>query len=141
MKILKLLFRYLILLCIGGLIYCGIEISTRGYTHISMFLVGGICFICCGLVNECFEWYTPLLLQMFICCIIITTIEFISGCIINLALGLNVWDYSNQPFNLYGQICLLFSILWYFLSLPAIVLDDYIRYWFFHEEKPRYKLV
>jgi uncharacterized membrane protein len=106
-----------------------------------MFLVGGICFICCGLVNECFEWYTPLLLQMFICCIIITTIEFISGCIINLALGLNVWDYSNQPFNLYGQICLLFSVLWYFLSLPAIVLDDYIRYWFFHEEKPRYKLV
>lgn len=141
MKVLKIFLKYLVLLLVGGSIYCGIEIIARGHTFFSMFIVGGICFILCGCVNEHFAWDTPLWLQMAICCLIITIIEFISGCLLNLALGLNVWDYSNQPFNVLGQICLKFSIGWYFLAAPAIILDDYIRYWFFGEEHPQYKLV
>lgn len=138
-KFVKLLFKYLTLFLIGGVIYCIIELLFRGYTFPSMFIVGGICFLLCGGVNEYFEWDTPLWLQMLICCIMITLTEFISGCLLNLTLGLQIWDYSNMPFNLYGQICLPFSVCWYFLSAAAIILDDYVRYWFFGEEQPRYK--
>lgn len=53
-------------------------------------------------------------------------------------LGLGIWDYSNMPFNILGQICLPFSLLWVVLSACAIVIDDYERYWFFGEEKPYY---
>ena len=106
-----------------------------------MFILGGLCFILMGLLNEVFKWDTPLLIQMGISAIIITVGEFITGCIVNLWLGLNVWDYSNLPFNILGQICLLFTILWFFISIVGIVLDDYIRFYFFKEEKPRYKLV
>ena len=138
---LKIFAKYLILFLIGGFIYCCIELMFRGYTFSSMFIVGGLCFIACGAVNEFLQRDTPLWIQMLICCVIITTLEFISGCILNLALGLEVWDYSDQFLNICGQVCLKFSIGWYFLSAAAIILDDYIRYWFWKEEKPRYKLV
>ena len=132
--------KYIILLFIGGTIYWFIEILYRGYSHYSMFILGGVCFVACGLINEKFSWDMPLWKQMGIATIIITVLEFIVGVIVNLILKLNVWDYSNLPFNILGQICLPFSIIWFFLSAVAIVLDDWLRYKMFKEEKPRYKL-
>ncbi len=79
--------------------------------------------------------------QMAISALIITTVELITGVIVNLWLGLNVWDYSKQPYNLLGQICLLYTNIWFFLSLPAILLDDYLRYYLMKEEKPHYKFL
>ena len=140
MKIIQQKSKYLFLFITGGTIYGMIEMLSRGYTHWTMGVLGGICFICLGLINELLSWETPLALQMFIGSIIITILEFITGCIVNLWLGWNVWDYSNLPLNLLGQICLPFSILWYFISAIGIVIDDYIRYIYFDEEYPRYKL-
>ena len=73
--------------------------------------------------------------------VVVTVLEFITGLVVNVWLGLNVWDYSDMPLNILGQICLPFSIAWIALSAIAIVLDDYLRYWLFKEEKPRYKLI
>ena len=140
MNKLKIIAKYLFLGVIGSIIYMSLEILWRGYTHWTMGILGGICFICLGLINELLSWETPLVLQMLIGSTIITILEFITGCIVNLWLGWNVWDYSNLPLNLLGQICLPFSILWYFVSAIGIVTDDYIRYIYFDEEYPRYKL-
>ena len=140
MNKLKIITKYLFLGIIGSIIYMSLEILWRGYTHWTMGVLGGICFICLGLINEILSWETPLVLQMFIGSTIITILEFITGCIVNLWLGWNVWDYSNLPLNLLGQICLPFSTLWYFISAIGIVIDDYIRYIYFDEEYPRYKL-
>ena len=140
MNKLKIIIKYLFLGIIGSIIYMSLEILWRGYTHWTMGVLGGICFICLGLINELLSWETPLVLQMLIGSTIITILEFITGCIVNLWLGWNVWDYSNLPLNLLGQICLPFSILWYFISAIGIVIDDYIRYIYFDEERPRYKL-
>lgn len=138
---LKLLGKYLILFIIGGIVYNLIEILWRGYSHWTMFILGGICFICLGLINEFIPWNMPLCVQMLIGSIIITTLEYITGCIVNIQLGMNVWDYSELPFNLNGQICLLFSVLWYFISVIGIILDDIIRWKLFNEEKPTYKII
>lgn len=132
--------KRIILWSIGGIIYYLLETLFRGFSHWSMMIVGGICFVCIGEINEIISWTTPLWKQGIIGSIIITTIEFLSGCLLNIILKLNVWDYSNIPFNLLGQICLPFTILWFFLSIIGIILDDYLRYWLFHEEKPRYVL-
>lgn len=135
----KALCKNLFLFIVGGILYYLIEIIWRGRSHFSMFFVGGLCFVLIGKINEYISWETPVYIQSILGSIIITTIEFISGCILNIWLGLGVWDYSNIPFNLLGQICLPFSILWIFVSFIAIFIDDYIRYLFFGEEKPRYK--
>ena len=135
-----ILLKYVFLGVIGGIIYYILENIWRGYSHWTMFILGGICFIALGLINEIFSWDTPLISQMLIGSTIITILEFITGCIVNLWLGWNIWDYSNLPLNLLGQICLPFSILWYFISAIGIIIDDYIRYIYFNEEHPRYKL-
>lgn len=137
-KILKIFLKYIFLFLFGGFVYVGIEILFRGYSHFSMILLGGLCFVICGLENEIFSWETPIELQMIISSIIITILELLTGLIVNVYMGLKVWDYSNMPLNFMGQICLIFSIAWLFLSLIAIVIDDYLRYFVFGEEKPRY---
>ena len=130
-----------ILAVIGGLIYILIELLWRGHTHISMFILGGVCFVAIGLINELFPWELGIVWQSMIGAVIVTVCEFITGLVVNVWLGLNVWYYSNMPFNVMGQICLPFSLAWVVLSAIAIVLDDYLRYWMFGEEKPHYKLV
>ncbi len=129
------------LFAFGGLVYVIIEILFRGYSHWSMYLLGGICFLALGYINRFLSWETPLPLQMLIGGVIITVLELITGLIVNVHFGWDVWDYSAIPFNLYGQICLRSSIGWCFLSVVGIVLDDYLRYWVFGEEKPRYKIL
>lgn len=132
--------KYLILLMVGGTAYYGIEIVARGFSHWTMFLVGGICFVLVGIINEVTP-KIPLLQQMILSAAIITAIEFVSGCILNIWLGLNIWDYSDEVGNVLGQICPSHTLYWFLLSLVGIVLDDYIRHYFFGEEKPSYRFV
>lgn len=140
-KIVKNIFKEVILFIIGGLVYVFMELLFRGHSHISMFFVGGIAFVLIGEINEIpFLKDYPLFYQMLMGSLIITLLELCSGYILNIKLGLDVWNYSSLPFNYKGQICLYFSILWFFVSLIAILLDDYIRYRFFGQAKAEYKL-
>lgn len=130
--------KYFILFSIGGLSYMLIEILFSGSTHWTMGILGGICFILIGLIDSYYE--LPLYKQMVVGAVLITALEFIAGVILNLGFKLNIWDYSQLPFNILGQICLPFSIIWFFLCLPAIFLDDLIRSYFFNEPHPHYKV-
>lgn len=106
-----------------------------------MFLLGGLCFISIGLINEIIPWDMPLWQQIIIGAGIITALEFLTGCIVNLWLGWDVWDYSGLPGNILGQICPQFFLLWVPIALVAIVLDDWLRYWRWDEERPHYKIL
>ena len=129
-----------VLALIGGIIYGFIEFFSRGYTHWSMVILGGICFVAVGLLNEILPWEMPILVQMICGGIIITTLEFITGVVINIQLGWAVWDYSQEQFNVLGQICPKYSLFWMLLSGVVIILDDHLRYWLFGEDKPKYKI-
>lgn len=133
--------RPLVLFGIGGLVYVLIELLWRGYSHWSMFIVGGICFVLIGSINEYYPWDMPLWKQMLISTVIVTVIEFVAGLILNIWLKLGVWDYSWLPFNFMGQICLYFSAAWFFLAFPAIIIDDCLRHWLFGEEFPKHKIL
>lgn len=133
--------KYLFLFITGGLLYNLLEMAFRGWSHWTMFILGGICFICLGLINEIIPWEMPLWKQVLVGAGIITTLEFATGCIVNLWLGWQVWDYSQMPGNVLGQVCPQFFVLWVPVSLAGIVLDDYLRHWVFGEEKPHYKLL
>ncbi len=139
MNLLKNLFKLITLFFIGGITYMGIEIAYRGYTHWTMGIVGGLCFLALGGINEFFPWDMNFWKQCAIGSIIVTTLEFIAGMILNVWLKMGIWDYSNLPLNIYGQVCLWFTFAWFALSAVAIVLDDWLRYWLFDEEKPHYK--
>ena len=133
--------KHLILAIIGGLIYILLEALWRGYSHWTMFLLGGICFVAIGLINEVIPWEMLLWKQVLIGACIVTALEFLTGCVVNLWLGWGIWDYSNLQGNILGQICPQYFLLWLPVSLAGIVLGDWLRYWLWGEERPKYKLI
>ena len=74
-KCLKLLFLF----TSGGLLYIILELAWRGWTHWSMFALGGLCFVCLGLINEVIPWIIPLWRQVVIGACVITALEFLTG--------------------------------------------------------------
>ncbi len=133
--------KALVLFLFGAVAYALIEVIWRGYTHWTMAVLGGLLFLLIGGINNWLPWAMPLWLQMLIGTCVVTGAELIAGLILNVWLGLGIWDYSQMPFNLLGQICPQFTIAWAGLSLVAILLDDYLRYWIWKEQKPSYKLI
>lgn len=108
----------------GGLAYTLIEIMWRGYSHISMAVLGGLCFVIVGLLNEgkcqLKEWQ-----QVVIGTVIITVLEGLTGVLLNNILHMGVWDYSNLPFTFFfGQCNLFFCFAWALLAFVAIHLED-----------------
>lgn len=123
---------------IYGFIYNIIEILYRGYSHWTMWILAGIIGIFIGLYNDTIEYSVPIEVQAIYGMAIATSLEYFCGCIVNLQLGWKVWDYSNIPFNLNGQVCIRFSLIWTLLSIICIILDDYVRWIVFKEQKPKY---
>lgn len=86
-------------------------------------------------------WGMPLIWQSCICAIAITVVEFIAGLILNVWLGLSVWDYSGMTGNVLGQICPQFLIVWLILSVVGIVMLDCMRYAVESGDRPHYTLI
>ena len=114
------------LFSIGGVSYGVIELIWRRYTHWTMVITGGVCFV---LLYRIFKKLVHIALwkKCIIGSSLITFIEFISGCIVNLWGKLEVWDYSDMPANFLGQICLYYSILWGLLTIPIAAVCKMIR--------------
>lgn len=130
--------KVLVLWFLLGSAYFVIEgiwhIPAGGYANIIMLPIGGICGVCIGAINQIPRFYNmKILYQCIISTAIILFVEFLSGCILNLWLGLGIWDYTGLPLNILGQVCPLYGILWFLLSPLAIWLEDYLRYKLWNE--------
>ena len=111
---------------IGSIGYRMIEVLWRGRTHWTMGICGGVCFLFIS-VSELVHRRWRLAVRALISTVWVTAVEFFSGLLINRVFRLGVWDYSGMRFNLCGQISLIYSILWYFLCIPAHLLCRIIR--------------
>ena len=125
----------------GGSVYYLFEILFRGFSHISMFILGGICMDFFALQGKASHWREPLWKQVIRCTIFVLAGEFITGIIVNKWMKLKVWDYSDQPFHVFGQICLPFAIIFSGLCTLGILLSGYLLHWFFREEKPKFHVL
>lgn len=99
----------------GGVLYPSLEILFRGRTHPSMAAAGALCGILIYLCNL-FFLHRSFLFRTMLSTFVVLSVEFSFGVVCNLVLGLGVWDYSNRPPHLLGQICLSYAVLWFFLS-------------------------
>lgn len=110
-----------LLFSIGGAGYVGLEYLWRGWSHGSMFLAGGTCFLLLGKLMR-LQPRLPLLPRVLLGAVVITAVELAAGLLVNREY--RVWDYRNTPFNFYGQICLPFSLLWIPIAFGAMELYD-----------------
>ena len=110
----------------GGIGYGAIETVWRGYTHWTMIVAGGVCACLIHLIAT--RMRDRLWKKWIMCAACVTTVEFVVGCIVNLRLGWNVWDYSHLPLNLFGQVSLPFTAIWTLLSVVALTLERQVRF-------------
>lgn len=133
-----------LLSCFVGSVYFLIEVvwkTVRGHPEgISWTML--VLALVLGMVMERMgaelPWNCPIWAQAILCGAAVTAAEFLAGCIVNLWLGWNVWDYSELPGNVLGQICPQFAVLWCLVSGPVIVGLDWLRYAVRGGERPRY---
>lgn len=117
-------FNSIFLFLIGGGIYYFLEIFFRGYSHYSMFFAAGLSLVLINIICRKLSFFRNrnVFLKAFVGGCIITFIEFFIGIIFNIFLKQNIWDYTSLPFNILGQICIPFSVLWIILSFPALLI-------------------
>ena len=117
---------------LGGTLYTLVELLWRGYSHVSMTFVGGVCFLCIHLINRLLGHggIGRFALKCILSGSVITLVELVSGIVLNLWFGLRVWDYSEVPLNLLGQICAGYSAAWVLVSAPALWLCGLIDRFF-----------
>ena len=121
--------KYAIFFATGAVGYAAIEVIWRGHTHWTMVIAGGVCFIVFSLVEEFFS-ERGMLFKAMLCALGVTAVEFIFGVVFNLIFGMGIWDYSNMPLNILGQICPVFSLMWAgiaiaFLPLARVINQDW----------------
>ena len=107
---------YPALFLFGGAAYMMIELLWRRRTHWSMGMLGGLAFLLLFLVFSRIG-AGQLILKGAIGAVLITALEVLTGAVVNIKYKWNVWDYSALRFNLYGQVCLIYSGLWFLLSI------------------------
>lgn len=101
---------------LGGMAYGLMEVIFRGHTHWSMVITGGACVLTLYLIMD-WTMNLPLVVAALAGAGIITFYEFCVGMLVNVSLGWHVWDYSSMPGNILGQICPLFTGLWFAMCL------------------------
>ena len=133
-KVLKVLTIWFLM----GMVYFVIEgiwrIPKGGDANVVMLPIGGLCGLLIGSINQIPQFYNmSVFKQSLIGTGIVLVIEYTAGYILNIKMGLDIWDYSNMFFNINGQICLEFGLLWLLLMPAAIWLEDFIRFKFWNE--------
>lgn len=111
------IWKFLVLFYFGGLCYFVLEFLWRGFSHWSMFLLGGSCFLIIGRLPG-LQPCLPRMVRCLLSAAVITALELGCGLLVNRSY--QVWDYRHLPMNYHGQICLYFSLLWIPLSLTAM---------------------
>ena len=139
--ILKRVIKYTVLFIAFSALYVWIEIMFRNRSDRSMMALSGVWGVTLGLLNNIIPWSMGLVQQGLIGgFLIVTPMEYFVGKFL-VNQDLSIWNYSNMPWNIDGQICLPFTLIWCIISVIVVVLDDYLRYFIFDEKKPHYKIM
>ncbi len=101
----------------GAIGYPLMELAYRRRTHPSMALAGGLAAVALGRIGKTDR---PLWQQALLGGLVITGIEYGMGMVFNRSY--RVWDYRRMPFNVQGQICLPFTLVWCGLSAATVSL-------------------
>ena len=129
-------------ICIGlfsSILYCGIEILYRNFTHWTMGLLAFIVGILLSIINdeilEYDDWYEVQILIGTSFCIVM---EGLFGIIFNS--NYNIWDYRNLPFTFCGgQLNLIFCGVWMIIVALGLPLLDWLQYKLQAGPRPYYK--
>ena len=127
------IYKILTLFSVGAICYGFMEILNRGYSHITMGVLGGASMLVIHILNGERKNGVKMWAVLAVSAAFITSIEFLAGEYLNRYLGMGIWSYEEVPMNFDGQICLPFAFLWLGLSYIGVLADNFIRKHIFKE--------
>ncbi|MDB2118886.1 MAG: putative ABC transporter permease [Clostridium sp.] len=99
----------------------------RGFLHGPLCPIYGLCISSMVIVLDNINVTLPLLL--IVATIVISTIEYLTGYILEKLFKTKYWDYTDDPFNIHGRICLHFSIMWGITSVGVVkIIHPLVKY-------------
>lgn len=134
-KWVRVLLEYGLTFALGGCGYYYLEVLTRGWSHYSMFFLGGLCFCFFYVQGEVVWWRQELPWQLGRCLLFLLVGEFVTGCMVNLWKGWNVWDYGGVPLNLAGQICAPMALVFGLLCYVSLLFQGWLKANVFGKER------
>ena len=112
---------------VGAFCYGLCELFARGRTHITMGLLGGVAMLFIHSLGDRRRKGMLIITAMAAGAVFITCAEYIAGLILNVSLGLAIWDYSTLALNYRGQICAEYSLKWGLITLAGMFVDELLR--------------
>lgn len=82
----------------------------RGFLYGPLCPIYGFCVL--TLVICCENFKENILILFTFATILISTIEYFTALFLEKVFKTKWWDYTEDPFNLHGRICLHFSLMW-----------------------------
>lgn len=116
MHIYNLLFYYVIYSCLG---WCAEvlyayknqrKFVNRGFLHGPVCPIYGSCVLFITTILE--NFHSNIFILLIIATILTSVIEYFTGLVLEKLFKKKYWDYTEDPFNLHGRICLHFSLMW-----------------------------
>ena len=99
----------------------------RGFLHGPLCPIYGLCISSMVIVLDNINVTLPFLLV--VATIVISIIEYLTGYILEKLFKTKYWDYTDDPFNIHGRICLLFSIMWGITSVSVVkIIHPLVKY-------------
>ena len=137
----------MLLWTLGGAVYYLLEVAYKSLTvhpeRISWTMLV-VAIILCIPVERCgaeLPWGSTQWLQAQCCASLVKAGERAAGLVLNIWLGLDIWDYSHLPGNLWGQICPQYAAVWWALCLMFIPVFDWLRWTVEGGERPHYTII
>lgn len=64
--------------------------------------------------------FTVLIVNLLVSVVLVTSLEYVTGFLLEKIFNCKWWDYSYEPYNLHGYICLKYSLFWGLLAFLLI---------------------
>lgn len=90
----------------------------RGFLHGPICPIYGVCALTIISILQSFK--TNIFILYIVATIVISVIEYFTGYFLEKTFKTKYWDYTEDPFNLHGRICLHFSLMWGALAVLAV---------------------
>lgn len=90
----------------------------RGFLHSPFCPIYGACIVSLVLLLDSFK--SNIFILFIVAFFSTSFIEYSTGFLLEKIFNKKYWDYSMDPFNLHGRICLHFSLMWGAVSLGIV---------------------
>ena len=122
-KLKKYVVFFYIYAFLGWLIDVGIVLvsdgvlENRGFLYETICPMYGIAALVLIIISKKIEGKGSIIKRILVATLWCSVLEYITSLILEICFGIRWWDYTKEPYNIQGRVCLAASIFWGILSV------------------------